>query len=83
MLNLEGHFFEPDLFLCSVFIKEEKLSDHKITCLIWTGNSPYDSPVERNLGHLVKIYQEKWFVQRKRKRIFKCSEIWNAVSHDK
>jgi len=62
-------------------MKEGKLSDNKLNCLIWTRNSPYYSPVERNLGHLVKICQEKWFVQRKRKRIFKSSEIWNAVLH--
>jgi len=62
-------------------MQEEKLCN-KIAYLIWTGNSPYYRPVERNLGHLVRICQEKWFVERKRKRIFKSSEIRNSVSND-
>jgi hypothetical protein len=80
-LYWKGCFFKPDLFLWCVFIKEGNLSDNNLTCLNWTGNSPYDSPVERNLGHLVRICQRKVFCTTK-KRLFKSSEIWNAVSND-
>jgi len=80
LLNLEWPCLNQTCFYPVYSCKRGNCN--KIPCLLWTGNSQYDNPVERNLGHLVRIYQEKWFVQRKRKRIFKSSEIWNAVSND-